>query len=288
MSLKWSPFWIQLHNLPLKSRKRETGYVIGSTIGEVLEVDVAETGVQWGQCLRVRVQVDVMKKLVRGKKVTIERGEGRWVQFKYESLPNFCYHCGILSHVLKECTEVKNNGGRPDLKTLQYGAWLRGEVMRKSIREVTQTGGKGPLDKTTNPDMGRGGNQEMVAHVGKDDDTMVRRSKEGGVGNGEGSESMIRLQRSSDKEKTTNVIEEGVQKSEVNHERSKVSPSKLPSESIFSILGKEPQKEKEYRESVGKEMQWETEKEQQQVPDFTFNKAQTKEWLRREEIKAQW
>ena len=50
MALKWSPLWIQIHNLPLKSRTRETGYSIGTIIGEVLEVDVVKTGVQWGKC----------------------------------------------------------------------------------------------------------------------------------------------------------------------------------------------------------------------------------------------
>ena len=54
-------------------------------------MDVPENGVQWGKYLRVRVSVDATKKLVKGKKVTIEGGEAKWVFFKYEWLPNFCY-----------------------------------------------------------------------------------------------------------------------------------------------------------------------------------------------------
>ena len=34
ISLTRSPFWIQIHNLPLKSRTRETGRAIGTMIGE--------------------------------------------------------------------------------------------------------------------------------------------------------------------------------------------------------------------------------------------------------------
>lgn len=45
--LKWSLFWVQIHNLPLKSRTRETGLAIGACLGEVLDVDVMESGVQW-------------------------------------------------------------------------------------------------------------------------------------------------------------------------------------------------------------------------------------------------
>ena len=41
--------------------------------------------------MRVRVRLDVTKRLVRGKKITVEEGDSRWVNFKYERLPNFCY-----------------------------------------------------------------------------------------------------------------------------------------------------------------------------------------------------
>lgn len=132
ITLKWSPFWIQIHNLPLKSRTRETGRAIGSTLGEVLDIDVAEFGVQWGKYLRVRVRVDVTKKLIRGKKVAIEGDESRWVQFKYECLPNFCYNCGVLSNDMKDCPELATKDKQPEVDGLQYGAWLRGELTRKT------------------------------------------------------------------------------------------------------------------------------------------------------------
>lgn len=42
-----------------------------------MEVDVSDSLVQWEKCLRVRVRIDVTKKMVRGKKITIEEGESR-------------------------------------------------------------------------------------------------------------------------------------------------------------------------------------------------------------------
>nr|POE82897.1 hypothetical protein CFP56_14177 [Quercus suber] len=47
IQLTRSPFWVQIHNLSLKSRTGETGKAIRATLGEVLDVDVAESGVQW-------------------------------------------------------------------------------------------------------------------------------------------------------------------------------------------------------------------------------------------------
>ena len=45
IEMKRSPFWVQIFNLPLKSRTKEMGWTIGSKLGEVLEVDVSDSGV---------------------------------------------------------------------------------------------------------------------------------------------------------------------------------------------------------------------------------------------------
>ena len=79
----------------------------------------------------MRVCVNALKKMVRGKKVTIEGREARWVFFKYEWLPNFCYQCGRLDHGVKECTEKAGMENRAGEKGMQYGAWLRGEPGRR-------------------------------------------------------------------------------------------------------------------------------------------------------------
>ena len=139
MELKWSPFWIQSFNLPLMSRTKETGWAIGSFLGEVMEVDVPDSGVIWGKCLRVRVRIDVTKRLIQGKKTTIEGGEARWVQFKYERLPNFCYCCGLLSHALKDCLASSITGRLTEVG-LQYWAWLRGDPFGRFQKEPGKNG----------------------------------------------------------------------------------------------------------------------------------------------------
>ena len=132
------PFWVQIYNLPLKSRTKEMGWTIGSSLGPVLDVVVSKSGVQWGKSLRVRVHIDITKRLVRGKKITIEGGESKWVIFKYERLPNFCYRCGLLNHALKECTEGQENSKPNGVNHLQYRAWLRGELIRRGGKELNK------------------------------------------------------------------------------------------------------------------------------------------------------
>ena len=140
IKLKWTPFWVQIFNLPLKCMTRESGYEIGAKIGKVLEVDVPEKGVQWGKFLRVRIRFDATTQLIKGKKVSIEGGEGRWIFFKYERLPNFCYQCGRLDHGEKDCPERKVEENHGDEERKQYGAWLRGEPGRSSGRDYGRMG----------------------------------------------------------------------------------------------------------------------------------------------------
>ena len=78
--------------------------------------------------------------MVCGKKITIEGGEGKWVWFKYERLPNFCYRCGLLSHTLKDCPELGERNALGGNKELQYGAWLRREIIWRSGHDSTNYG----------------------------------------------------------------------------------------------------------------------------------------------------
>lgn len=135
--MKWSPFWIQIFNLPLNSRTKETGWTMWSKLGEVLEVEVSDSGVQWGKCLQVQVSIDIMKKLIHGKKINIEGAENQWVNFKYERLPNFCYRCGMLDHAIKECPERSLEDGSAEEGNLQYRAWMRGDPWRRNGGDTT-------------------------------------------------------------------------------------------------------------------------------------------------------
>ncbi|XVF08409.1 hypothetical protein REPUB_Repub07fG0001200 [Reevesia pubescens] len=64
--------------------------------------------------------MDVRKELKRG--LTVIDGltnERMLAKLKYERLPNFCYHCGMLSHVDKECEKFGENN---DTSVKPYGA----------------------------------------------------------------------------------------------------------------------------------------------------------------------
>lgn len=68
------------------------------------------------------------------------------MNLKYKRLPNFYYRCGLLNHSLKDYLEQVEDINQEVEGCLQYGAWLRGEPIRRNGRETTQTRQRGNTD----------------------------------------------------------------------------------------------------------------------------------------------
>ncbi|XP_040995985.1 uncharacterized protein LOC121242150 [Juglans microcarpa x Juglans regia] len=124
MIFNQEPLWIQLHDLPLAAMIVDGGEKIGSTIGDVLYVDVNGDGVGWGKFLRIRVNMDITKPIPCGKLIRVE-GKQRWVEFQYERLPLFCFQCGVIKHAGRACAMDRSTLNSTDTSHIQYGKWLR-------------------------------------------------------------------------------------------------------------------------------------------------------------------
>jgi hypothetical protein len=71
--------------------------------------------------LRVRIVIDLAKPLDRGRKINI-KNKSTWVAFKYETVPNFCYQCGVVRQGMNGC-EVQGNGDMQG--DSPFGPWLK-------------------------------------------------------------------------------------------------------------------------------------------------------------------
>jgi hypothetical protein len=96
-------FWVRMINLPLACMSLTVGNQIGSSMGQVEEVDVDEGGIGWGESLRVKITLDLHKPLIRGRVIKIN-GVAMLISFKYERLPKFCFRCGVIKHGVIGCS----------------------------------------------------------------------------------------------------------------------------------------------------------------------------------------
>ncbi|TXG47986.1 hypothetical protein EZV62_027280 [Acer yangbiense] len=117
-------FWIQIPNALLLCMTKEMGEFIGQLIGNLKDIDVGSTGEYFGKYMRLKMEVDVSKPLKRFLRLELEKGKESILLLRYEKLPEYCFHCGIVGHSYQKC------GQRRDVdigvtKEFEFGAWMR-------------------------------------------------------------------------------------------------------------------------------------------------------------------
>lgn len=66
------------------------------------EVIIPQPGGKEGRHLKLLVIADISLPLLRGSTVKLN-GVLKWISFKYERCPDFCYGCGIVGHSERNC-----------------------------------------------------------------------------------------------------------------------------------------------------------------------------------------
>lgn len=115
--------WIQIHDLPTGFMSKIVGKQLGNFFGEFLLYDSKNNSSIWRECMRIKARLDVRKPLKYKKKITRMNGSDFVVTCKYERLGEFCFTCGLLSHIERFCRRFIDN--RSDDKVKEWGNWLR-------------------------------------------------------------------------------------------------------------------------------------------------------------------
>ncbi|XP_059429026.1 uncharacterized protein LOC132162821 [Corylus avellana] len=126
MAFTHSPFWVQIHDMPLLCMTKGVGTRIGESMGQLEHTDLAGDGVGWGRCLRIRVVIDLSKPLERGRALMLE-GKSHWVTCRYEKLPMACFDCGRVIHGEKGCPIPQNTKTNTKAEGREWGLWLRAD-----------------------------------------------------------------------------------------------------------------------------------------------------------------
>lgn len=114
----WLVMKVQVHGLQLRAMNRAVGEEVGALFGGATMVECDDEGTTLGKCIRMRVNLDVNKPLLRWSNVNIG-GTTTKILFRYEKLADLYFFCGSLDHMGKACKLYHPDGLR------YYGPWLR-------------------------------------------------------------------------------------------------------------------------------------------------------------------
>uniref|UniRef100_A0A803NK24 Zinc knuckle CX2CX4HX4C domain-containing protein n=1 Tax=Cannabis sativa TaxID=3483 RepID=A0A803NK24_CANSA len=104
--LHYVPFWVQVYGIPFRCKSLDLAKIIASGVGDLIQVDHTTVKEGTGPYLRIRLLIDVNKPIRRGIHVRffkMGREFVKWLDFKYERLPDYCLYCGMLDHTKKYC-----------------------------------------------------------------------------------------------------------------------------------------------------------------------------------------
>lgn len=90
MQFTHSPFWVQVHDMPLLCMTKIVATKIGESMGKLEDVDMAGNRASWGRWLRIQVKLNLRQPLEIGRALLL-MGKSHWVTIKYEKLPLFSY-----------------------------------------------------------------------------------------------------------------------------------------------------------------------------------------------------
>jgi hypothetical protein len=115
--------WARIIKVPFRYMHKRWGATFAGPLGikgSVPVVDADASGRCWGSYMRVRVEVDVNKPLLRGVTIFSQLHKAYdYYEVQYEHLPLYCFSCGVIGHSSLEC---KNPGERDEEGKLPYSA----------------------------------------------------------------------------------------------------------------------------------------------------------------------
>ncbi|KAL2933311.1 Bud site selection protein RAX2 [Bienertia sinuspersici] len=92
VTFKYSPCWIRVYNSPLAKRNLHFAKKVGDNMGGFVEFDDTDP--------------------LGGVKIEISPNITKWVDIKYERIGDFCYFCGKLVYVDRDCEAIHEEEAR--------------------------------------------------------------------------------------------------------------------------------------------------------------------------------
>lgn len=116
-----SPFWVKIGPCPPGCDQKDMLHAVGQTFGRVLRSEVKR------EFCRMKVNLDVQRPLRRGGFISVDGWDKKWIAFKYENLPTFCFECGKMGHSVQSCEKLPVQEKEKPMENFQFTNALREE-----------------------------------------------------------------------------------------------------------------------------------------------------------------
>lgn len=138
-------FHVHASSLPISFAHQGIGKIIGDAMGTFLSVEDESQKGSVVSSLRMRVCIDITKPLRRCMNLDGPNRQELQIRFQYERLPNFCYYCGILDHLVKDsqkCSDLVDESGEVPDSHLKYGDWMHTQKKVDATRYMGRYGNR--------------------------------------------------------------------------------------------------------------------------------------------------
>lgn len=109
------------YDLPLVYQNEMTIRSIAGRIGD-LECFERPDELESNLFLRFKVEINILKPLLKGLTCRFS-GNPIWISLKYESLPSYCFCCGVIGYFFGTCSSYDRDGDT-ELESFSFGPSL--------------------------------------------------------------------------------------------------------------------------------------------------------------------
>ncbi|KAJ4837028.1 hypothetical protein Tsubulata_027740 [Turnera subulata] len=89
--------WVQIAELPVEWYRQDILSALAQQMDKPIRIDINTLEAERAKFARLAIEVEFTKALLGWVEI-----EGRWFKVCYEDIPDFCFHCGLVGHVVSQ------------------------------------------------------------------------------------------------------------------------------------------------------------------------------------------
>ncbi|CAN1315504.1 hypothetical protein LINPERPRIM_LOCUS29732 [Linum perenne] len=98
--------WVRFPHMPIQLYHKEVLTSIGNLVGRTIKIDYNTQSAERGKFARIAIEIDLSEALATGVDL-----DAVWQRIEYENLPNLCFECDKVGHLVESCPKLSAASG---------------------------------------------------------------------------------------------------------------------------------------------------------------------------------